>query len=277
MSRSTIISVINAKGGIAKTTSTLNLAHALGTLGMDVLVVDFDPQGGLTGSAGINTGDLELQMGDVILSGTPIEHIIRNAPHCKFDVAPANINLSVAEVALIDHAEPGWTIEDQRKYRESRLVKALANVRNAYDVILIDNQPSLGILAVNSMSVADYILIPVATEFMSLMGLNNVLKLIEIMTTNRNAQAKILGVLPTLADTRTNHTKDMLKELYKICRLRKIPFYKEFIPRSVRVQEAAIVGQSVLDYAPTSDVARAYLNVAKLIHTEVMARVAKTS
>lgn len=267
MAKGIVISVINAKGGVAKTTSTLNLADALSKMSHKVLVVDFDPQGGLSGACALDLGDLGLHMADVILDDISIKEVIRKAPGCSFDIAPTNIDLSVAEVALIDHTEKGWTIEDQRSYRERRLVKALHDVRDHYDIILIDNQPSLGILTINSLCVSDYIIIPVATEFMSLMGLQNVLKLIELLASRRNSAAKIIGVLPTLTDLRTNHAKDMLKELYRICKIRNIPFLKSYIPRSVRVQEAAINGVSMIEWMPASDVALAYTSIAKYINS----------
>lgn len=264
-----IISIINAKGGVAKTTSTLNLSQALSQMGHKTLAIDFDPQGGLTGACGLDPGKLGKHMADVIIDGIPIKDVIRRPENALFDLAPTNIDLSVAEVNLIDHMEKGWSIDDQRKYRERRLVAAVAEIRDQYDLIFIDNQPSLGVLTVNSLSVADYILIPVATEFMSLLGLHNVLKLIEILAKRRNSSAEILGILPTLTDLRTNHAKEMLKELYKICKIRRLPFFKSHIPRSVRVQEAAISGLSMIDYQPTSDVSLAYMNVARVIHDKI--------
>ncbi len=269
-----VISMINAKGGVAKTSSVVNLGDALGKMGKKVLLVDFDPQGGLTGALSLSPSNLGKHMADVVLEDTPIVEIIRKAPYADVDIAPTNIDLSVVEFhiwesSLGDIQSGQITIPNVKERSLRILVKALAPIRDKYDYILIDNQPTLGLLSMNAITVADGIMIPVACEFMSLMGLQNVLKLIGLMTKKHNTSAQILGIVPTLFDTRNKHSRDVLSEISAACKARSLPLFRTIIPRSVRFQEAPINGQSILDYAPGSDLANSYINLALMVEKAV--------
>lgn len=260
-----ILSLNNAKGGVGKTTSTVNIAAGLVKLGRKVLCVDFDPQGGLTIASGINAPFLEQSMYHVLWDGVDIREIIQPS-QIGYDIAPTNIDLVSAEFLLMER--------DSREDRERALIKALAPVRDEYDYILIDNQPTLGLLAINSIAACDYIIVPIATEYMSLRGFDNLLRLIQMMGRSRNATVRILGVLATMFDRRNNHSKEMLAEIVQACKDRKVPVFNQVITYSVRFKEAPIAALSILDYWPDLDGAASYLNLAKAIDHQLYKGVA---
>lgn len=262
-----IISMINAKGGVAKTTSCINIGDALSKMGRRVLLVDFDPQGGLSGALGFDLAPdkLGLHMADVILDDVDIHQVIRKAPSMGVDVAPTNIDLVTAEFSLIERRPQGLDDVQWTEHRSRRLIRALASVRDEYDYIIVDNQPTLGLLSMNALAAADGIIIPVACEYMALLGFQNVLKLIDLMQRSHNAGGRILGVIPTMFDTRTNHSREMIKLIGAACKSRNVPLFRVPIPRSVRFQEAPLTQQSVLDYWPGSDVAAAYIALAQIV------------
>lgn len=255
-----ILSLNNAKGGVGKTTSTINIAAGLVKLGRKVLCVDFDPQGGLSIASGIDAPRLDKSMYHVLWEGLNIHEIIRPT-QIGYDIAPTNIDLVSAEFLLMER--------DTREERERALIKALAPVRDEYDYILIDNQPTLGLLAINSIAACDYIIVPIATEYMSLRGFDNLLRLIQVMGRSRNSSARILGVLATMFDRRNNHSREMLAEIVQACKERKVPVFNQVISYSVRFKEAPVAALSILDYWPDLDGAVSYLNLAKTIDRQL--------
>jgi chromosome partitioning protein len=255
-----IISLNNAKGGVGKTTTTINLAAGFVKLGRSVLCVDFDPQGGLTVAAGLDATHLLASMFHVVWERVPITDIVQRSP-IGFDVAPTNIDLVSAEFLLLER--------QSQEERERALVRALAPVREAYDYILIDNQPTLGLFAMNALTAADGIIVPIATEYMALRGFDNLLRLIQILSRKRNAGIRILGVLATMFDKRNNHSKEMLREIAAACRQARIPMFSQVIATSVRFKEAPIAAQSILDYWPDLEGALAYFHLARALDRDL--------
>ena len=263
-----ILSINNAKGGVGKTTTTINVAAGLAKLGRRVLAVDFDPQGGLTVASGLDAAHLSASMYHVIWDRLPITEIIQPSP-IGYAVAPTNIDLVSAEFQLMER--------EGRDDRERALVRALAAVQDAYDYILVDNQPTLGLLAMNALTAADGVIVPIATEYMALRGFDNLLRLMQILGRKRNAGIKILGVLATLFDRRNNHSKEMLAEIAAACQQAKIPLFKQVIAASVRFKEAPVASQSILDYWPDLEGAMAYLNLARALDRQLYPAVGAAS
>ena len=196
-----VIALANQKGGVAKTTTTLNLAVAFMELGHEVLIVDLDPQGNLTMSQGMNPDDVERSMFDVLVHSLPIEEVILRA---EVDVAVSSIDLAGAELALSSMIG-----------RERALQKALLPVRSRYDYILIDTPPSLGLLTINALTASDSVIVPVQCEYLSLRGLVQLEGTLSMIRENLNPTVEIRGILPTMFDSRTLHAReaiDMLKE-----------------------------------------------------------------
>ncbi len=250
-----IIALANQKGGVAKTTTTLNLAVALREQGFQVLAVDLDPQGNLTMSQGLNPDELDRSMFDVLVRSLPIEEIIRT---CEVDVAVSSIDLAGAELALSSMIG-----------RERALQKALLPVRSDYDYILIDTPPSLGLLTINALTAADDVIVPVQCEYLSLRGLVQLQNTLEMIRENLNPAVDIVGILPTMYDGRTLHSKEameMLKESFG-----KLVFSTK-IRKTIRYAEAPVQGSSVLKYDPAGSAAEAYRDLAKEVLNGATAR-----
>jgi chromosome partitioning protein len=241
-----VIALANQKGGVAKTTTTLNLAVALKEMGHDVLVVDLDPQGNLTMSQGMNPDDVERSMFDVLVRSHPIEEVIHEV---EVDIAVSSIDLAGAELALSSMIG-----------RERALQKALLPVRSRYDYILIDTPPSLGLLTINALTAADSVIVPVQCEYLSLRGLVQLEGTLSMIRENLNPTVEIGGILPTMFDTRTIHAREaieMLKETFGDL------VFDTRIRKTVRYAEAPVRGVSVLKYDPTGQAAEAYRELAK--------------
>jgi len=241
-----VIAFANQKGGVAKTTSTLNLGVALAEQGKKVLAVDLDPQGNLTMSQGWNPDEIERSMFDVLVHKLPVTEIIRTN---EIDVAVASIDLAGAELALSSMIG-----------RERALEKALLSVRESYDWILIDTPPSLGLLTINAFVAATGVIVPVQCEYLSLRGLVQLENTLSMIRENLNPVVEIEGILPTMFDRRLLHSReavDILQEnfgdLVLHTRIRK----------TVRYAEAPVKGQSVLRYDPTGEAAEMYRDLAK--------------
>ncbi len=241
-----VIVFANQKGGVAKTTTTLNLGVAFKEQGYRVLVVDLDPQGNLTMSQGMNPDAIERSMFDVLVHRLPISEIIHTA---EVDVAVASIDLAGAELAL--SAMIG---------RERALEKALVEVRNSYDFILIDTPPSLGLLTINAFVAATGVIVPVQCEYLSLRGLVQLENTLAMVRENLNPDVKIEGILPTMFDRRTLHSREAVEILEE-------SFgglvFKTRIRKTVRYAEAPVKGQSVLKYDPSGTAAEGYRDLAK--------------
>lgn len=241
-----VIAFANQKGGVAKTTTTLNLAVAFRERGHSVLAVDLDPQGNLTMSQGMNPDELEQSMFDVLVRSLPIEEVIHRA---EIDVAVSSIDLAGAELALSSMIG-----------RERALQKALLPVRTDYDFILIDTPPSLGLLTINALTASDEVIVPVQCEYLSLRGLVQLQNTLEMIRENLNPSVDIRGILPTMYDNRTLHSReaiDMLKENYGDL------VFRTRIRKTIRYAEAPVQGSSVLKYDPTGPAAKAYRDLAR--------------
>jgi chromosome partitioning protein len=241
-----VIAFANQKGGVAKTTTTLNLGVALAEQGLRILAVDLDPQGNLTMSQGWNPDEIERSMFDVLVHKLPITEIIRTN---EIDVAVSSIDLAGAELSLSSMIG-----------RERALEKALVPVRDRYDWILVDTPPSLGLLTINAFVAATGVIVPVQCEYLSLRGLVQLENTLTMIRENLNPTVEIEGILPTMFDRRLLHSREaveILKEnfgdLVLDTRIRK----------TVRYAEAPVKGQSVLRYDPTGEAASMYRDLAK--------------
>jgi chromosome partitioning protein len=241
-----VIVFANQKGGVAKTTTTLNLAVAFKEHGYRVLVIDLDPQGNLTMSQGMNPDAIERSMFDVLVHRLPISEIIHEA---EVDVAVSSIDLAGAELAL--SAMIG---------RERALEKSLLEVRDRYDFIMIDTPPSLGLLTINAFVAATGVIVPVQCEYLSLRGLVQLENTLAMVRENLNPDVKIEGILPTMFDRRTLHSREAVEILEE--NFGDLVF-KTRIRKTVRYAEAPVKGSSVLKYDPSGTAAEAYRELAK--------------
>src|SRR5436309_10139933 len=241
-----VIAFANQKGGVAKTTTTLNLGVALKEKGHSVLVVDLDPQGNLTMSQGWNPDEIERSMFDVLVHKLPIEEIIREA---EVDVAVSSIDLAGAELALSSMIG-----------RERALEKALAPVKDDYNYVLIDTPPSLGLLTINALVAAHGVIVPVQCEYLSLRGLVQLENTLTMIRENLNPEVGIQGILPTMYDKRTLHSREAVEILEE--NFGNLVFGTK-IRKTIRYAEAPVKGSSVLKYDPTGSAAEAYRELAK--------------
>jgi len=241
-----VIVFANQKGGVAKTTTTLNLGVAFKEQGYNVLVVDLDPQGNLTMSQGMNPDSIERSMFDVLVHRLPITEIIHEA---EVDVAVSSIDLAGAELALSSMIG-----------RERALEKALLEVRDKYDFIMIDTPPSLGLLTINAFVAATGVIVPVQCEYLSLRGLVQLENTLAMVRENLNPEVKIEGILPTMFDRRTLHSREAVEILEE--NFGDLVF-KTRIRKTIRYAEAPVKGASVLKYDPTGTAAEAYRELAK--------------
>jgi chromosome partitioning protein len=241
-----VIAFANQKGGVAKTTTTLNLAAAFVEEGHRVLCVDMDPQGNLTMSQGIDPDSLEQSMFDVLVYDLPIAEIVRSR---EVDVACASIDLAGAEIAM-----------STKIGRERSLDKALEAVRSEYDFICIDTPPSLGLLTINALTAADKVIVPVQCEYLSMRGLIQLQNTLSMIQENLNPNVVIAGILPTMVDTRTLHAKEAIEILEENFGDR---VFGARIRKTVRFAEAPVKGMSVLKYDPNGTAADAYRQLAK--------------
>ncbi len=241
-----VIAFANQKGGVAKTTTTLNLAAAFSEKGHRVLCVDMDPQGNLTMSQGIDPDSLDVSMYDVLVHHTSIREVIRRR---EVDVACASIDLAGAEIAMSTQIG-----------RERSLEKGLAPIKQDYDFICIDTPPSLGLLTINALTAADKVIVPVQCEYLSMRGLIQLQNTLSMIRENLNPNVQIEGILPTLVDTRTVHAKEAIELLEENFGDR---VFASRITKTVRFAEAPVKGMSVLKYDPDGKAAYAYRELAR--------------
>jgi chromosome partitioning protein len=241
-----VIAFANQKGGVAKTTSTLNLAAALKEKELRVLCVDMDPQGNLTMSQGLNPDSIERSMFDVLVHRMPIENVIHKT---EIDIAVSSIDLAGAELALSSMIG-----------RERALEKALAPLLGEYDYILIDTPPSLGLLTINALVAADGVIVPVQCEYLSLRGLVQLENTLAMIRENLNPNVAIVGILPTMFDRRTLHTREAVEILEE--NFGDLVFNTR-IKKTIRYAEAPVKGTSVLNSDPSGSAADAYRQLAK--------------
>jgi len=241
-----VIAFANQKGGVAKTTSTVNLGAALREHDLRVLAVDMDPQGNLTMSQGIDTESLDKSMYDVLVHRTPIEDVIYER---ELDVAASTIDLAGAEMALATMIG-----------RERALQRALDAVRDKYDYILIDTPPSLGLLTINALTASEGVIVPVQCEYLSLRGLLQLEKTLEMIRENLNPDVHIKGILPTLFDARTHHGKESIEVLRE--NFGDLVF-DTVVRKTIKFAEAPVGGTSVLKYDPKGRGAESYRALAR--------------
>ena len=244
-----IISVANQKGGVGKTTTTVNLGASLAFVGKKVLLVDIDAQGNATSGVGIRKPDVEQDIYDVLVNETPIVEAILPSSRENLDIVPATIQLAGAEIELTSMMA-----------RESRLKSALNEIKEQYDYIFIDCPPSLGHLTINAFTASDSILIPVQCEYYALEGLSQLLNTVRLVQKHFNPELEIEGVLLTMYDARTNLGAEVVEEVRRYFQEK---VYETIIPRNIRLSEAPSHGLSINDYDPRSKGAEVYQTFSK--------------
>ncbi|MDX6585537.1 MAG: chromosome partitioning protein [Solirubrobacterales bacterium] len=241
-----VMSFANQKGGVAKTTTTLNLAVALAEMGHRVLCIDLDPQGNLTMSQGIDPDKVEKSMYDVLVHHIPLTDVIQKR---EIDIAVASIDLAGAEIAMSTQIG-----------RERSLEKAIRGVENDYDFVCIDTPPSLGLLTVNALTASNSVVVPVQCEYLSMRGLMQLQNTLEMIRENLNPKVQVEGILPTMLDSRTVHAKEAVELLEE--NFGDLVF-KTRIRKAIKFAEAPVRGASVLKYDPQSNAADYYRELAK--------------
>ena len=245
-----VIAMVNQKGGVGKTTSTINLGAALGELGRKVLMVDFDPQGALSAGFGVNPHELDTTVYNVMMDRkVDVHEAIRSTEFENMDLLPANIDLSAAEVQLVNEVA-----------REQVLSQALRKVKEEYDVVLIDCQPSLGLLTVNALTAADGVIIPLICEFFALRAVALLVDSIEKVQDRLNPDLQIDGVLATMFDSRTLHSKEVIARIMDAFGDK---VFDTVIKRTVKFPDATVSAEPILSYAPTHTGSIAYRELAK--------------
>ena len=243
-----IISVANQKGGVGKTTTTVNLSTILAKKGKKVLLIDTDPQGNATSGLGVSK-DVELSVYDILIGDTEFDETLQETAIKNLKVCPSNISLAGAEVQLVSMMS-----------RERRLKTKLDKIKDQYDYILIDCPPSLGLVTLNAFTASDSVLIPVQCEYFALEGLGQLLNTVNLVKKHLNKNLEIEGALLTMYDARTNLSNQVVKEVKKYF---EDKVYKTVIPRNVRLSEAPSYGMPITVYDPRSKGAKAYEKFAK--------------
>ena len=250
MPTSRVVAIANQKGGVGKTTTAVNLGAYL-ALGVHVLLVDIDPQANATSSLGLDPNQPRLSTYDALIGAAPLSAVVLNSGRDGLDLAPASRALAGAQIELVELAD-----------REYRLRNVLADVREQYDVTLVDCPPSLGILTLNALVAADLVLAPVQCEYLALEGVGQLMETIELVRATLNPRLELLGMLMTMYDPRTKLSTQVVDEVRQHFPQRT---FETVIPRSVRLSEAPSHGKPVLEYEPTSRGAGAYADLAQEI------------
>ncbi len=244
-----VLALCNQKGGVGKTTSTINLGAALAEFGRRVLLVDFDPQGALSAGLGIAPHNLDLTTYDLLLRrDVAFDDVVLKTGVNGLDLLPSNIDLSAAEVQLVNEVA-----------REQTLLRALNPVRDRYDFILIDCQPSLGLLTVNALTAAEGVIVPLECEFLSLRGVALLVDTIDKVRDRLNPQLHLEGILATMYDGRTLHSREVYARVVEAF---GDAVYDTVIARTVRFPETTVAGQPITSWAPSSSGAQAYRELA---------------
>lgn len=246
---SKVISIVSQKGGVGKTTSTINLAASLTKRGKKVLIIDIDPQGNATTGIGIDRSSLDLSVYDLLVNKADSKNVVRQTKIKNLDILPTKIDLAGADIELVNATR-----------RESILKNAIVELKNKYNYVLIDCPPSLGLLTLNALTASDSVIIPVQCEYYALEGLTQLLATIMRVQKSINKNLEIEGVLLTMLDMRTNLGMEVVEEV-KVYFKDKV--FKSIIPRAVRISEAPAYGLPITEYDISSKGARAYLSLAK--------------
>ena len=244
-----VIAITNQKGGVGKTTTSVNLSACIANSGKKVLLIDMDPQGNASSGLGIDKDSLELCIYDVLINGMTMNDVIVPTALKKLKIAPASIDLAGAGVELVNLPK-----------REHILKKALKEIRDDYDFIFIDCPPSLDLLTLNALTAADGVLIPIQSEFYALEGVSQLINTVNLVKKSLNEKLEIEGVLLTMFDGRTNLSIQVADEVKKFFTTK---VYKTIIPRNVRLSEAPSYGEPIIIYDPRSKGAEVYMKLAK--------------
>jgi len=244
-----ILAIVNQKGGVGKTTTTVNLGAGLAAKGKKVLLVDVDPQGNATSGLGFDKRTLEKTTYDAIINEQPMQEIIRPTGRRNYSICPSNIQLAGAEVELVGAMA-----------RENFLKRALSAVRNDYDYILLDCPPSLGLLTVNALTAADGVIVPIQSEYYALEGLTQLMETLSIVRRHLNPELEVFGVVITMFDSRTQLSGQVATEVKKHFGDK---MFRTMIPRNVRLSEAPSHGKSIGEYDPKSKGAECYASLAR--------------
>lgn len=248
--RAVVISMCNQKGGVGKTTTTINLGAALVETGRRVLLVDFDPQGSLSVGLGINPHTLEYSVYNLLLSRDyTVDEVLRPTVLPDLDVLPSNIDLSAAEVQLVSEVA-----------REQSLNRVLSTLRRKYDYILIDCAPSLGLLTINALTASDYVIMPLECEYFALRGIAMLTETIAKVQERINPELQVLGILGTMFDSRTIHTREVLERVVEVF---GDDVFHTVIRRTIKFPEANVAGQPITLYATNSPGTEAYRQLAR--------------
>ncbi len=249
-----IIAMVNQKGGVGKTTSTVNLGAALAEYGRRVLLVDFDPQGALSVALGVPAHQLERSVYDLLMDDScTIEDVTVSTTVDGLSLVPSNIDLSAAEVALVNEVA-----------REHALARALAPVIDEYDFIIIDCQPSLGLLTVNALTAADGVVIPLECEYFALRGVKLLMDTITKVRSRLNPRLQVIGVVATMYDARTLHTREVLARAVDAF---GDDVFHTVINRTIKFPDATVAGEPITSFAPTHPAAEAYRQLARELLT----------
>lgn len=247
-SKTRIISIINQKGGVGKSTTAVNLSAALSSKGKKVLLVDFDPQGNSTSGFGIEKEELEQCVYDALIHNVSAEDLIHDTDCERVFVIPATIQLAGAEIELVSAMA-----------RETRLKELLAPVQNEFDYIFIDCPPSLGLLTINALAAADSVLIPIQCEYYALEGVTKLLESMRMVKERINRSLDVFGVLMTMYDSRTSLANQVVDEVRAYFGDK---VFDTLVPRTVKISEAPSFGMPVIEYAPSNKGAISYLSLA---------------
>ena len=244
-----IVSIANQKGGVGKTTTSINLSTILAKKGKKVLMIDADPQGNASSGVGIDRDDIELSIYDILIDEVEFDNVVKKTNIKNLDICPSNINLAGAEVELVSVMS-----------REHRLKEKLDKIKDNYDFIIIDCPPSLGLITLNAFTASDSVLIPVQCEYYALEGLGQLLNTINLVKKHLNKNLEIEGALLTMYDVRTNLSNQVVKEVKNYFNDK---VYKNVIPRNVKLSEAPSYGMPISVYDPRSKGAKSYEKFVK--------------
>lgn len=250
-----VISLVNQKGGVGKTTTSINLAAALGQLNKKVLLIDLDPQSNATTGLGFNYNDFDSDIYEVVTGKCAIKKAIKKTKFNNLSIIPSTINLAGTDIEFVKKM-----LEDKQFVPSNQLKVRLDEIKSDYDYIIIDCQPSLGLGTMNALAASDSVIIPVQCEFFALEGIRQLLNSIIMVQSNMNPQLRIEGVLLTMLDGRTNIGLEVIEEIRKYF---KDKVFNTIIPRLVRLVEAPSHGKPINEYDPTSRATEAYANLAK--------------